>query len=112
MVGTPHERRGQRVTTIVTLRSAASGHLAVYKLPKASVRLETLMRSTSVTVDSPSARTAAVELDSARDPIAESADAGGLRRCEAYLRIRARPMRANPNTPEPSSSSRPGSGMK
>ena len=62
VVGTPHERWGQQVTAIVALRagerpskealhSAASEHIAAYKLPKTFVFVEKVLRSPSGKVD-------------------------------------------------------------
>jgi fatty-acyl-CoA synthase len=72
VVGTPHERWGQQVTAIVALRageqpstealrSAASRHIAAYKLPKAFVFVEKVLRSPSGKVDYRWARAKAVE---------------------------------------------------
>jgi len=75
VVGMPHERWGQQVTAIVALRpgeqpskealhSAASEHIAAYKLPKAFVFVEKVLRSPSGKVDYRWARaTAAEKLD-------------------------------------------------
>ncbi len=75
VVGTPHERWGQQVTAIVALRagerpskealhSAASEHIAAYKLPKAFVCGEKVRRSPSGKVDYRWAKaTAAEKLD-------------------------------------------------
>jgi fatty-acyl-CoA synthase len=62
VVGTPHERWGQQVTAIVSLRagqrptegalrSAAGEHIAAYKLPKAFVFVEKVLRSPSGKAD-------------------------------------------------------------
>jgi fatty-acyl-CoA synthase len=75
VVGMPHERWGQQVTAIVALRpgeqpskealhSAASEHIAAYKLPKAFVFVEKVLRSPSGKVDYRWAKaTAAEKLD-------------------------------------------------
>jgi fatty-acyl-CoA synthase len=72
VVGMPHERWGQQVTAIVALRAgerpskealhaAASEHIAAYKLPKAFVFVEKVLRSPSGKVDYRWAKATAVE---------------------------------------------------
>jgi fatty-acyl-CoA synthase len=72
VVGTPHERWGQQVTAIVALRagerpskealhSAASEHIAAYKLPKAFVFVEKVLRSPSGKADYRWAKATAAE---------------------------------------------------
>jgi len=80
VVGMPHERWGQQVTAIVALRagerpseealhSAAGEHIAAYKLPKAFVFVEKVLRSPSGKVDYRWAKaTAAEKLDQEPDP--------------------------------------------
>jgi fatty-acyl-CoA synthase len=75
VVGTPHERWGQQVTAIVALRagerptqealrSTASEHIAAYKLPKAFVFVEEVLRSPSGKADYRWAKeTACLELE-------------------------------------------------
>jgi len=72
VVGMPHERWGQQVTAIVALRagerpseealhSAAGEHIAAYKLPKAFVFVEKVLRSPSGKVDYRWAKATAAE---------------------------------------------------
>ena len=72
VVGMPHERWGQQVTAIVALRAgerpskealhaAASEHIAAYKLPKAFVFVEKILRSPSGKVDYRWAKATAAE---------------------------------------------------
>jgi fatty-acyl-CoA synthase len=72
VVGTPHERWGQQVTAIVALRAgrrpsqeelraAAREHVAAYKLPKAFVFVEEILRSPSGKADYGWARATAAE---------------------------------------------------
>ena len=72
VVPTPHERWGQQVTAIVrlrdgqapsedALREAAAEHIAAYKLPKAFVFVDEIVRSPSGKADYRWARTTALE---------------------------------------------------
>jgi fatty-acyl-CoA synthase len=72
VVGTPHERWGQQVTALVKLREGARGdeeamkraaaeHIAHYKLPKAFVFVDEMVRAPSGKADYRWAKTRAAE---------------------------------------------------